>query len=183
MGSTFPHMRRSRLGYRVSEVETFLESARRSYEDEGSADTVTAEAIRRTAFSMERGGYSPPHVDAALERLEDTFALRERDRALRREGSTVWFGSTRSTAQQILDRLSRPDSERFTRVGWAHTGYSPLDVDRFAVRLLSYFQEGTPLAVVEVRTVSFRPKRGGYSETQVDLLLDSVVDVMLAVRR
>ncbi|WP_374953954.1 DivIVA domain-containing protein [Rathayibacter sp. AY1B1] len=31
-----------------------------------------------------------------------------------------------------------------------------------------------------MRTVSFAPQRGGYAEAQVDLLLDTVVDVMLA---
>jgi DivIVA domain-containing protein len=38
------------------------------------------------------------------------------------------------------------------------------------------------MSVDEVRTVMFRPQRGGYKEVQVDLLLDSVTDVMLAVR-
>jgi DivIVA domain-containing protein len=33
-----------------------------------------------------------------------------------------------------------------------------------------------------VRTVVFRGKKRGYTETQVDLLLDAVIDVMLAVR-
>ena len=34
-----------------------------------------------------RGGYATPAVDAALERLEDAFAVRERDRAVRGGGS------------------------------------------------------------------------------------------------
>lgn len=38
------------------------------------------------------------------------------------------------------------------------------------------------MSVEEVRTVTFREQRGGYREEQVDLLLDSVTDVMLAVR-
>jgi len=33
-----------------------------------------------------------------------------------------------------------------------------------------------------VRTVAFRSVKGGYRESQVDYLLDSVIDVMLAVR-
>jgi DivIVA domain-containing protein len=33
-----------------------------------------------------------------------------------------------------------------------------------------------------VRTVAFRSRLRGYREWQVDLLLDAVVDVMLAVR-
>ena len=34
----------------------------------------------------------------------------------------------------------------------------------------------------EVRAVAFTAKRHGYSERQVDLVIDGVVEVMLAVR-
>jgi DivIVA domain-containing protein len=55
-------------------------------------------------------------------------------------------------------------------------------VDAFATRLTNYFQDGRPMSLDEVRTVAFRSKKGGYREAQVDLLLDAVVNVMLAVR-
>jgi DivIVA domain-containing protein len=38
------------------------------------------------------------------------------------------------------------------------------------------------MSIDEVRTIAFRPQKGGYRETQVDLLIDAVVNVMLAVR-
>ena len=38
------------------------------------------------------------------------------------------------------------------------------------------------MSVDDVRTVAFRTKRGGYNETQVDVFLDAVIGVMLAVR-
>ena len=38
------------------------------------------------------------------------------------------------------------------------------------------------MSVDQVRTAVFRTKKRGYNETQVDLLLDAVIDVMLAVR-
>jgi len=38
------------------------------------------------------------------------------------------------------------------------------------------------MSVEEVRTVAFRSSKRGYSEAQVDLLLDTVVTVMLAVK-
>jgi DivIVA domain-containing protein len=47
---------------------------------------------------------------------------------------------------------------------------------------MDYFQNGKPMSVDQVRTVAFRSTKRGYSETQVDLLLDSVIGVMLAVR-
>ena len=135
------------------------------------------------AFALEKGGYSPVHVDAALERLEDAFAVRERDRAISQQGGReAWIGNARSTAQVVLDRLDRPAGEKFDRTGILTLGYSTKDVDAFAGRLLDYFQSGKPMSVEEVRTVAFRSSKRGYSEAQVDLLLDTVVTVMLAVK-
>jgi DivIVA domain-containing protein len=143
---------------------------------------VSAETIRRTAFDMEKGGYSVVHVDAALERLEDAFAAREKDRAVAEVGDQAWFGQARTTAQEALDRLARPWFHKFRRVNPFTLGYDPRDVDEFGEKLTAYFQDGRPMSVDEVRTVAFRVRRGGYSEAQVDLFLDAVVSVMLAVR-
>jgi len=135
------------------------------------------------AFALEKGGYSPVHVDAALERLEDAFAVRERERAVAQQGGReAWIGNARSTAQVVLDRLDRPEGEKFDRTGILTLGYAVTDVDTFAQRLLDYFQRGAPMSVEEVRTVAFRSSKRGYSEAQVDLLLDTVVTVMLAVK-
>ncbi len=183
MSTTFPRSRRSRPGYSVDQVEDFLEEARRAYgADPGEVTIVTAESIRRTAFDLERGGYSTSHVDAALERLEDAFAAREREHEFSAAGDSAWYYRARKTAQAVLDRLDRPRRHRFNRVGFLRFGYNPKDVDAFADRLTKYFQDGEPMGVDEVRGVVFRTKRGGYSEAQVDLVLDAVIAVMLAVR-
>jgi DivIVA domain-containing protein len=182
MGTTFPRTRRSKPGYRVEEVEQFLEQARSAYEEPADG-ALTADSIRQKAFGMERGGYSTAHVDAALERLEDAFALREREEAYRTVGDKAWFGKARASAQEILERLARPDHHRFARVGGLSEGYSRREVDRFCARLRRYFREGETVGIDEVRSVAFRAQKGGYREQQVDLFLDSVVDVMLAVRQ
>lgn len=183
MSTTFPRTRKSRAGYDVDEVEDFLEEARRAYSADRAAPViVTAESIRHTAFDMQKGGYSVVHVDAALERLEDAFAARERERAMAEVGDAAWYGRARETAQEVLDRLDRPERHRFRRVNLLTLGYHPKDVDAFGDELTNYFQDGAPMSVDQVRTVAFRTKRGGYSEAQVDLLLDGVIDVMLAVR-
>lgn len=183
VSTTFPRTRKSRRGYDIDQVEDFLEDARRAYvADRGTPTVITAKSIRITAFGMQKGGYSPAHVDAALERLEDAFASRERERAVEETGDQAWFARARSTAQEILDRLSRPVRHRFGRMSFLSDGYSCKEVDEFCDRLAAYFQNGKPMTVEEVRTVAFRPKKGGYREAQVDLLLDTVVDVMLAVR-
>ncbi len=55
-------------------------------------------------------------------------------------------------------------------------------MDAFTNRLVGYFQAGKPMSVDHVRTIVFGSKKRGYNEQQVDLLLDAVIDVMLAVR-
>ena len=184
MSTTFPRTRRSKRGYNVAEVEDFLQEARTAYGAPVTANPgLDAKAIRSIAFSFEKGGYSTAHVDAALERLEDAFATRERERAFTQPGGdAAWYGQARSTAQVILDRLDRDYGHRFTRVGTLSTGYNVREVDALADRLADYFQKGASLSVDEVRTSVFRSAKGGYQEAQVDLLLDTVVGVMLAVR-
>lgn len=180
---TFPRARKGRPGYDIDEVEEFLEDARRAYTAENpDVSVITADTIRTTAFSMRKSGYSTTHVDAALERLEDAFAAREREREIARVGDEVWYAEARQTAQEILDRMVRPAGKRFQRVSVLTVGYSVKDVDAFADRIAAYFQSGGALTTDEVRTVAFRAQRGGYREAQVDYVLDTVTRVMLAVR-
>lgn len=182
MSTTFPRTQGSQRGYDVDEVEDFLEDARRAYTGEAASSVITAESIRRMAFTMRRKGYSPEHVDAALERLEDAFALREREQVLASQGEDAWYGEVRETAQTILDRLVRPRGQRFRRVGIFTNGYSVREVDALADRIAGYFQNGTPVEIERLRGVAFSAQRGGYHEAQVDILIDSVIHVMLAVR-
>ncbi|MBH0098701.1 DivIVA domain-containing protein [Salinibacterium sp. NSLL150] len=183
MSTTFPRSRKSKLGYNVDQVEDFLEEARRAYTaDRGDSSVVSSRTIRKLAFAMQKGGYSPVHVDSALERLEDAFASRERDRAIAELGETAWYANARSEAQEILNRLARRDGKKFARTSSFTIGYSIKDVDAFAQELSDYFQHGAPLTIDRVRTAAFRSAKGGYREAQVDYLIDSVIDVMLAVR-
>ncbi|GAA4156814.1 hypothetical protein GCM10022286_07670 [Gryllotalpicola daejeonensis] len=178
--TSFPTVGPKKRGYSAAQVDEFLTKARAVFD--GRSTGLTAVDIRRTAFDLTKDGYEPSAVDAALERLEDVFAERERQRARSELGEKEWFGRARELAQVIVNRLNRPDKHRFTRTGPLTLGYNTAEVDRFSSRLIRYFAEGLPVTVDEVRTVTFRPQRGGYTEAQVDLLLDSVTDVMLAVR-
>ena len=180
--TTFPRTGKKTLGYSAPQVEEFLAVARKAYDSVDDSAELTAEDIRLTAFSMHKGGYSPAHVDAALERLEDAFAIRDRDRAARAQGTEAWLAEVHDLAQVLVNRLSRKDGHRFHRVSLLSVGYNRADVDRFAQKLVRYFEDGFPITVDEVRCAVFRPQRRGYRETQVDVVLDSVVDVILAVR-
>jgi DivIVA domain-containing protein len=181
VSTTFPKTRKR--GYNVEQVEDFLEEARRAYSaDLSDTVVVSAESIRTIAFAMQKGGYSTTHVDAALERLEDAFATRERERSRQREGDDAWYGQARASAQEILNRLARPRGHRFDRAPFLVDGYDRRQVDALADRIAAYLQTGASLSVDDVRTAAFPPRKGGYREAQVDLLLDAVTTVMLAVR-
>lgn len=184
MSETFPRTRTSRLGYKVAAVEQFLATARMAYgaEPGDTGPILTAEQIRQIGFEMEKGGYLPAAVDGALERLEDAFSAREKDRAASTRGDEEWFSEARERAREILARLERPRKHRFDGSGVFRLGYEKRDVDAFVDVLISYFRQGKQVSVSDVRAVVFRSRTRGYSEAQVDLVIDSVVDVMLAVR-
>lgn len=153
-----------------------------NFDNNSGGKRLTTASIRHTAFTMRKGGYSAPHVDAALERLEDAVAVRERDERIEQVGKDVFLRETKNTARAILKRLQRPDTERFQRVSYFQRGYDVKEVDAFAKRLEEFLRGGSPMTLREVRGAAFTPRRGGYREAQVDLLLDAVVDVMLAIR-
>lgn len=182
VSTTFPKTRRNRLGYDIEQVEDFLEDARRAYTSErGQVGGISATDIRRTAFEMQKGGYSPEHVDAALERLEDAFAMRERALLLSDVGEETLVAQRREFAQEIVDRLARPRGNRFARVNLLVKGYRRDEVDELADRIFAYLTYGAPLSIADVRSAAFHPQRGGYRESQVDLLLDAVVDIIQTV--
>ena len=61
-------------------------------------------------------------------------------------------------------------------------GYRIAEVDLVSDKLARYLETGDSVTVEQVRSVAFRMQRGGYRETQVDAVLDAVVEVMLAVK-
>lgn len=176
---SFPETSGSVKGYEKRAVDAFLARARQAFE--AGAEPMTAAEVRRAAFPLVRHGYVIAPVDAALGRIEDAFAAREREAAVAEEGAHAWVGQTRATAQVVLDRLSRPKGRRFDRVGPLRYGYRVDEVDLVADRLARYLETGDSLSVEQVRAVAFRMQRGGYREVQVDAVLDAVIEVILAV--
>lgn len=178
--SPFPHVSGRRRGYRTQDVDDFLARARAAFESPDPTQ-IDATAVRTVAFPLVRGGYQVAVVDAALGRIEDAFAAREREHALGRAGARAWVGQSRRLAQEVLDRLTRPRGHRFRRVGFLRFGYRVDEVDLIADKLARFLESGDPVTPDQVRGVAFRMQRGGYSEAQVDAVLDAVVEVMLAV--
>jgi DivIVA domain-containing protein len=166
-------------GYHRAAVDTFLASARDAFEKDGD---LRAEDVRTASFPLVKGGYVVAEVDAALSRVEDAFAARERDRAVRAAGAGVWVEQAREDAQVILDHLARPRRRRFARTGMLTFGYRVDEVDHVAGRIVRFLRDGDELTAEQLRSAAFRMQRGGYREEQVDALLDATIDVILAVR-
>jgi len=177
----FPTSPSGTPGYDPVAVNAFLDEARRVYE--ALAGSLTSSDIRQVVFPLvSKGGYDTDAVDQALWRLEEAFAKRERDGQTQKIGETDYYKSVRTQAQEVLDRVARPQKMKFRRSRKIQPGYHPADVDHFCQRLVAYFQGQEPLSVATVRNQKFRTILGGYDEIQVDRVLDETVSVMLAVR-
>lgn len=178
--AAFPVETRGR-GYDRATVDGFLARARAAFEEEPDGEPMTAQTVRDASFPLARNGYVIAAVDAALGRIEDAFAARERADALATVGANAWVAQQRELAQEVLNRLTRPRRHRFDRVGVLRYGYRLEEVDLVADKLTAYLAEGEKVTPEQVRSVAFRMQRGGYRESQVDAVLDAVLEIMLAI--
>lgn len=180
--TAFPIAPRGEQGYRRADVDTFLGRARATYEGAGGEDPVTASELRRTSFPLVKAGYSARFVDAAVDRLEEIFFERERRAFVQEHGMGEWETEVRAIVADVRGRITRPRGKRFRRRGLFATGYKRSQVDAFIDRVTGLLDGSAPLSTGEVREVMFHTEWRGYDEDQVDALLDSVVELVLASR-
>ena len=171
-----------RSGYDPDEVDEFFEHARLVYE-QGLPGTVAGKDVRNVAFEMVRRGYVTSAVDAALDRLESAFVARARADYVAQHGQQAWMAQLGEQARTLYGRLGRPDGDRFAPPVGRDQGYEPADVDALCHRLVAYFDKGTPLTSGEVRSATFRSRKGrnAYGEPAVDAFLARAVEVLLGV--
>ena len=183
--ASFERVQRSEYGYNAKQVDQFLQRARVSLETPAAAkQPVNSSVVREVAFDPVKGGYSAAVVDAALDRLEDAFARRERDELIASRGEEAWLREIGNLSGILRSRLHRPDGERFRRPSRNKArSYNIADVDRLCHELVAYLEQDKPLSVDSVRRAVFRPAAGkdGYEEAQVDAFLDRVVELMAAI--
>jgi len=183
--ASFERVARTDYGYNAKQVDQFLQRARVSLETPGAAaHPIRSNDVRAVSFDPVKGGYSATAVDAALDRLEDAFARRERDELIAEQGEEAWLRQIGQLSGTLRGRLHRPDGDRFRRpVKKKARSYNTKDVDRLCKDLIGYLEEDKPLSVDNVRRAVFRPAVGkdGYEETQVDAFLDRVVELMAAI--
>lgn len=183
--ATFDRVQRSQYGYNAKQVDLFLQRARVSFEaPEGEEREVRSADVRSVSFDPVRGGYAAAAVDAALDRIEDALARRERDDLVAERGEDAWLREIGRLAGVLRGRLHRPDGQRFRRPSRAKVrSYDTADVDDLCRELIGYLEEDRPLSVDNVRRAVFRPAAGkdGYEESQVDAFLERAVELMAAI--
>jgi DivIVA domain-containing protein len=181
----FERVGRRELGYNVRQVDQFLARAREHFNShEADGGRITSRDVRAMTFQPARGGYDPGAVDAALDRLEDVFAQRERDALIDAEGEDAWLGQIGRVSAVLRARLHRNPGERFRRSTKRNApSYNVDDVDALCGELLGYLEKDQPLSVDVVRRAVFREAKGeeGYEEAQVDAFLDRAVELMAAI--
>nr|NLD40904.1 DivIVA domain-containing protein [Actinomycetales bacterium] len=183
MKDLFPRVGRWHRGYQPTQVDSFFARAREAYEAApgSSGDTLTEEDVRSSAFDIVVDGYSTPHVDAALDRLEAALVRRRRAGFVRENSEEEWVDAQVDRATSLYPRLQRADGARFTEA--RGRGYAKAEVDTLCERLIDYFENGTPISAQQIRLATFAAARGSnaYDEAVVDSFLDRAVEVLLAV--
>jgi DivIVA domain-containing protein len=181
VSDTFARAGRFSKGYDVEQVESFLNRARMAYEENGRGPAMTSWHVRTVGFDLVRGGYDVDAVDAALDRIEDAFARREKQRGEERSGSAAWQTQLRTQEQSLRAQLARPDGERFPRGSGMELTYDIEAVDDLCQRIEESFAMGQPLPPDSVRLAVFKSRRGsrGYREASVDAFLDRVVELLV----
>jgi len=117
-------------GYDPAEVDDFIAKARRQFEDP-SQFLVSSGLARHATFGLVKGGYSIAAVDAALDRLEDSFAQKELAKARVEQGDFALDDRLARFSDSLQGRIDRPRGKRFKHAAWPLRGYAPKQVDLF----------------------------------------------------
>ena len=175
MSYVFVQAGKRKLGYDMAEVDAFLDLARQQYNDP-SRQLLKSLDVRAIRFKLVKNGYSISVVDAALEKLEDTFASAEFSKEVRTQGFFEFEEDLVNQRAELVARCNRPTKKKFTKRKYPNKGYSVKQVDQLCSQLGKSLETKADLSVKEVRTATFKSKRGGYAEYQVDAFLESVVE-------
>ena len=159
------------------QVDAFVALARRQYTD-AAQEILTANQLRNTEFDLVHGGYDLVAVDAAMDRLEDSFAAREIQRQKLFRGDFAVKDRLERIKEIVLGRLDLPKRKKFSSVGWLLRGYDRKQVDQLCVQIEQHLKSGSQLHLNVVRRSIFKAKRGGYVESQVDAFIDRVIEIL-----
>ncbi|MCI5825889.1 MAG: cell division protein DivIVA [Arcanobacterium sp.] len=183
-GSFVPEAARTKCGQEPdagSRTDVYASETDGSSTRVSEKSRITAASVANVAFPLVRRGYVPAAVDKELARLQAAFIRRQRAAVLAEMGENAWLDSTYERACKLYPRLNRPRLARFADA--THSGYSKVAVDKFLNRVNAYFSGRAKLTAKEVRAVAFpsAKKNEAYAEAVVDVYLDELLAVLLAV--
>jgi DivIVA domain-containing protein len=164
--SSLPKVAKGKLGYSVSEVDQVLARARDQYANP-AFKVLDWRELTATAFTLQKGGYQTTAVDAALDKLQDTFA--------EREAKHTNF-EIRDLKALLLGRTERPKGKRFSKASVLGKGYARAQVDALLDLFAEHVAAEDEISLDELRELKFKLQRGGYIESQVDAYVDRMVE-------
>ncbi len=177
MSNNFPTAGAKELGYEPGQVDAVINQARVQFAEPNS-NIIDAKNLRTAQFDLVADGYQIDAVDAALDRLDDAFAQREKQRLAANLNSVDAFDEVDKIRKLIKGRVRRPNGKKLARAGLFAKGYSVRQVDQFLTRVGLRLSGKAELSISELRSVTFKPKWGGYIENQVDALIDKTVEYL-----
>ena len=175
--SAFKTVAKGKLGYSQVEVDAFIARARDQYNN-FSAQVLDWRDITGQKFPLVKGGYDTVAVDSAIDKLQDTFAERELGKKANPFGAPLGGSMLTELRGLLLGRASRTKKAKFTRVGVLGLGYSRKEVDALLSIVQDFLNGDEELTLEEVRSLTFKVKRGGYFESQVDAYVERLVEYL-----
>ena len=179
--SAFKNVAKGKYGYEPAEVDAFILRARDQYNN-FSAQILDWRDITAQKFTMVKGGYDVAAVDIAIDKLQDTFAERELSRKSNPFAPSLSGSLLTELRGLLLGRASRPKNRKFSRVGVLAKGYSRKEVDALLFVVQEFLEGEDDLTIEEVRSLSFKVKRGGYFESQVDAYIERLVEYLQTLK-
>ena len=179
--SAFKNVAKGKYGYAPAEVDAFILRARDQYNN-FSAQILDWRDITAQKFTLVKGGYEIAAVDSAIDKLQDTFAERELSRKSNPVAPSLSGQLLTELRGLLLGRASRPKNRKFTRVGVMAKGYSRKEVDALLFVVQEFLEGEDELTIDEVRSLTFKVKRGGYFESQVDAYIERLVEYLQTLK-
>ena len=175
--ASFKNVSKNKLGYEPTEVDAFILRARDHYNNV-SAQLVDWRDLTDHKFALTKGGYDIRAVDAAIDKLQDTFAERELSKKSNPFAASFSGSILTELRGLLLSRANRPKNHYFKRVNVFGVGYSRKEVNAL-MEVVQEFLEGEEILTLEdVRSLRFKVKRGGYIESQVDAYIGRLVEYL-----
>lgn len=177
MSAHFKLAEGKKLGYAVAEVDQLISTARSVFANPSAA--VDDEAfIRHAQFTLAKGGYDIASVDAALDRLDDSYSEQLAKAQVTRLGYSAAQERASHLREALLNRIQRGAKKHFESSGALRLGYQKKQVDSALSAINAHLQSGAELNFSYIRELRFKPVRGGYEENQVDAYLDRVIELL-----